>query len=636
MNTQEKALTGYPSIDKPWLKYYDVEKFDYNFPQMSIYDYLRKMTEGHEDYTAITYYGKKIQYFELFEHIENATKVLVGIGVKQCDRVLFLMPNIPETAYLFYACGKIGAVADYIDPRPDSIDSKISGQKILDIIKEERINAIIALDLCYLSMLCHIEGELNDLGIGQIVLVSASDSMDKKENLNYILENVSFYGIRETLNKIKRNREQLKKINELRNNSALRIHTYTELLEKYYEIEIPEIVYEFGSLVAIVHTSGTSSTKTKPIPLTHDNLNAYVHQQLVSNFPVIPGDRTLHMLPYFAAYGLVNVVHGMLCIKGNLIQIPEFVPSNLGKLIVKYKPQQIMGTPSWFLTMIKDKSLKNADLSYLTCLCYGGDSMESSDEQMVNEFLKNHNCKTVLIKGHGMSETCGCASISMNEFNQYNSIGIPLPMTIYALVDPETKELLKFEPDDKYLEGELIISSKSVTSGVLDGKIIVPHIQYDGEDYIFTRDIVRMDRNGIMTFLSRSDRSFTRYDGYKVKPYEIERIIKELKIVKYCVISPYYCEEMYGNLIIANIVLEENVPDDKLQNAREIVRGGFINNPNVSSRQIPAKIRFCEKLPMTANGKVNYRAVAEKSLDGNEITIDIKETNLSVESIEIH
>lgn len=27
-NTLEKELTGYPSIDKPWLKYYDVDQIN--------------------------------------------------------------------------------------------------------------------------------------------------------------------------------------------------------------------------------------------------------------------------------------------------------------------------------------------------------------------------------------------------------------------------------------------------------------------------------------------------------------------------------------------------------------------------------------------------------------------------------
>ena len=38
---KEKELTGYPSIDKPWLKYYTEEAINAPFPKMSKIDYIR-------------------------------------------------------------------------------------------------------------------------------------------------------------------------------------------------------------------------------------------------------------------------------------------------------------------------------------------------------------------------------------------------------------------------------------------------------------------------------------------------------------------------------------------------------------------------------------------------------------------
>lgn len=34
----ERYLTGYPSIDKPWLKYYSEEIIDIHLPECTIYD----------------------------------------------------------------------------------------------------------------------------------------------------------------------------------------------------------------------------------------------------------------------------------------------------------------------------------------------------------------------------------------------------------------------------------------------------------------------------------------------------------------------------------------------------------------------------------------------------------------------
>lgn len=636
--TSQMPQTGYPSIDKPWLKYYNPEFFSKPIPKMNIFTYLQTMTDGYSDLTAISYYGKEISYGEFFEHIDEAAKVLINIGVISGDRVVYLMPNIPETAYFLYGGAKIGAVADYVDPRPDSTDFMVSAKKILTLFKEEHAKFLVALDQCYLAMLKPIELELKELGVNQIVIVGANDSMDCKEKLKYMQEVFrfgSFSALRKTTVKAKSIAAMIKKA---KLSAALQIQSYSELVKKSMHVQLPPVGYAAGQLAVIVHTSGTSSAKPKPIPLTHDNLNFYVHQTTGANMPMVPGDRVFHVLPYFAAFGIVDVVHALLCHRNNLIQIPEFSPSNFGKLIKKYKPQIIIGTPSWFLALLKDPALKAEDLSCLTMVTYGGDSMAVADEIAVNEFLKAHRAKCVLTKGHGMSETCGCASYATGEYNNIGGIGIPMPLTTYAIVNPETKEMLRFDGSEDYLEGELIISSGSVTPGILDGNTIVPHKEYDGESYIFTRDIARMDRNGAMTFLSRSDRSITRFDGYKIKPYEVENIIKSYPDIQYCIVSPLYDSQKFGYVSVANVVLRDGIippREAQVKLIKELIQKCFISNEMVSARQIPAWFRFRCNLPLTTNSKVNYVALAKEPLQGDEIEVDIEETNISVDSITV-
>lgn len=43
----EQELTGYPSIDKPWLKYYDPDFLKKPIPTMNIYTYLKTMTKDY-------------------------------------------------------------------------------------------------------------------------------------------------------------------------------------------------------------------------------------------------------------------------------------------------------------------------------------------------------------------------------------------------------------------------------------------------------------------------------------------------------------------------------------------------------------------------------------------------------------
>lgn len=637
MNKEEKLLTGYPHIDKPWMKWYDSEFFNKEMPKMGIYDYMKNKTLPYKNNTAISYFGKEIIYDELYNNIDNASRVLSQLGVAQNDRIMYLMPNIPETAYLMYGGSQIGAISDYIDPRPDSVDLNVSAKKVLSLIIEEKIDYIIALDQCYLGMLKPIESELKNLGIKNIILVSAKDSMNLKSTINYLNETRQFNGLKNLKLQLEKTKRMSELLKNAKQNSQLELLNYSELVSDCKNLGINMVDYIPNKTDIIVHTSGTSSSMPKPIPLTNDNLNAYAHQTFGANMTMEVGDKALHVLPYFAAFGVVDVVHAGLCHGNNLIQVPEFSPSNLGNLISKYKPQTVIGTPTWFLSMIDDKKLQKSNLSFLKMITYGGDSMEIADEIKINEFLKSHGCNSILTKGHGMSETCGCASYAIGEYNKPGSIGIPMPNTIYAIVNPETKELIKFDDDMDYIEGELIISSDTVTPGILDNKVIVPHVRYDGKDYILTRDIVKMDRNGIMYFLSRSDRSFTRYDGFKIKPYEIENVIKTDKNIKYCVISPYNDLEKYGNMPLANIVLNEELMSEeaKVEYVRKIINELFISNPSVSSRQIPSKFKFRTDMPITKNGKINYNALVSEGITGDEVSVELEETNISIGSIKV-
>lgn len=635
MADKEKQLTGYPSIDKPWLRYYDAEFLTQPVPAMNIYTYMRSMTEKYDNLTALSYYGKEITYKELYEHIEETAKVLVSIGVQAGDRIMYLMPNIPETAYFLYGGARVGAVADYIDPRPDSLDFTVSAQKVLAMICEEKVKYLVALEQCYIAMLRPIESELLEQGIEQIILVKASSSMDKKAKTNYVHEVMEFNGFWALIKSIVKMKHISKLIKDARNTSLLKLSDYQDMIDENRNIVLPPVKYIKNQLAIIVHTSGTSSAMPNPIPLTHDNLNFYAHQTIGANMPMAIGDGALHILPYFAAFGIVDVVHAGLCHVNNLIQIPEFDFTNFGKLIIKYEPQIIIGAPSWFLALPKDRALKNTDLSFLKMVTYGGESMSADDEIAINDFLRYHKCKCVLTKGHGMSETCGCASYATGKYNVPASVGIPMPLTTYAIVDAETKELLAFQEGQEYLKG-LVISSGAVTSGVLDEKVIVPHHNYNGEDYIFTKDIVQMDREGIITFLSRSDRTITRFDGYKIKPYEVESIIKEYPDVLYCIISALYDDKKFGNVAIADIVLQgSKIPSrkDQITLVEKIIKTKFIDNMNVSSRQIPAWFCFRKSIPLTVNSKVNYNALAKEPLQGSEVKVYIEETNISVNKI---
>ena len=62
-----EILTGYPSIDKPWLKYYDINIINQILPQYSMFDYIFQNNQGYYDNVALEYYGQTITYGTLFK-----------------------------------------------------------------------------------------------------------------------------------------------------------------------------------------------------------------------------------------------------------------------------------------------------------------------------------------------------------------------------------------------------------------------------------------------------------------------------------------------------------------------------------------------------------------------------------------
>ena len=103
MKTQ--SLTGYSNLDKPWLKFFenDAEKYVTEKQNISAYQYLYNLNRDNLHYIALTYFGNKITYKDLFRNIETVAKALKAYGICKGDFITLCLPNIPEMVYFIYA-----------------------------------------------------------------------------------------------------------------------------------------------------------------------------------------------------------------------------------------------------------------------------------------------------------------------------------------------------------------------------------------------------------------------------------------------------------------------------------------------------------------------------------------------------
>lgn len=656
MSNNEKQLTGYPHIDKPWMKWYDQDAEKIIYDEVNLSEYIKNKNKDHGSFIAETYYGKEKTYDEFFFDCDLATKVLSQLGVKKGEIIMNMVPNIPEATKLWHGAIRLGAISDFIDPRPDSMDIMANAKKVLEILKYEKAKYIIALDKCYLGMLKPIENELRMMGIEKIILLSASDSMNLLGKINYLKDVINYNELRNIKNsdlnikklknyqvileKLKGMKEEETILEEAIKNSTLEVLKYSDLQKECINASYKQ-VHDLELINYIGHTSGTSGSRPKPITATNKNGISTLEQLIKGNIGFQAKDTALNVLPLFAPFGaydnnMLNFATGV-----NNLYVPEFEISEFGYLIKKYKPNIIVGTPAWLAALPNYNYLKKEDLSCIKKIIYGGDSMSAQDEFKLNEFLKSHNSSAEVEKGYGMSEFLGCGSYAQKDYNNFESIGIPLPKTIYGIVDPTVEDKLvplKFSDDKEMLSGELVVSSDAVTPGVLHENVIVPHFEMEGASYIRTRDLVHMDRNGIFYHEARKDRSFTRFDGYKIKPYEIEKEILKNKNVKYACLVDYFDEKRRGIMPICHVVLEKEGLNDEeiIEVIKDVVYNNIINNKTMSSRQIPAKFKVRTEMPLTKNSKINFTLLKQEGITGDEITVDVNETNLTVDTIEIY
>ena len=91
--------TGYPSIDKPWLKYYSEEAINAPLPECTAFEYLFEYNKENQDDVAIICFNKKVSFKELFINIEKAAAAFYAMGVRENDIVAICSVTLPEVIY---------------------------------------------------------------------------------------------------------------------------------------------------------------------------------------------------------------------------------------------------------------------------------------------------------------------------------------------------------------------------------------------------------------------------------------------------------------------------------------------------------------------------------------------------------
>ena len=568
---QEKKLTGYPSIDKPWLKYYSEEAINAPLPEGTAFDYLYELNCDRNK-AALEYFGRKISFVELFANISKVEKALLKYGVQSGDIVTVSIPNIPEAAYLFYALRKIGAVANMVDPRTSTLG-------IQEYIKESYSKIVIMVDVA-ISKIADVQQHLPF--VETVISVSPAESLPIA----------------------------LKVLYKVKNNVKLPSHviSWDKFIKDGKEQAAEKSCVQDGKAdkpVLIVHTGGTTGTP-KGVVLSNLNINAIAFQSMRFPTDLQPKHTWLDIMPPFIAYGIGTGLHFPLAVGMTVILIPKFDADKFDELLIKHKPNHLSGVPSHWHTIINSQKMQKQDMSYLISAAVGGDSMGEQLERDSNEYLKAHNCEYGITKGYGMTETNGSVCRTLNENNPIGNVGIPSTHTVVSVFDPETGEELQYNQI-----GEICMSGPSVMLGYYNNPDETSKIKrnHNGLDWIYSGDLGYMTEEGNIYILNRAKRIIERFDGFKIFPSQIENTISKSQSVNgCCAVGVPDKTHSQGQLPIAFVVKSGNESDDAVKT--ELFELCQTELPEYAQ---PIGLVFIDALPLTPIGKIDYRALEKQA-----------------------
>ncbi len=509
----------------------------------------------------------------LDEAVKAASRGLAASGMKQGDRVLVCLPNIPQAVIVFYALNRLGAVPAMIHPL--SAPAEILGYALL-----ASCTWAVTVD----AFFPRFREILEKSRIGKTVLCRLDDYMKPVTAAGFWLT-------------------QGRKIPKVPDGPGIvRWKALLEAGRAAPELSHPDPLAD--SEMAVILFSGGSTGASKAIMLSSRNCNALALQTNAAGGPILAGDSILSILPMFHGFGLAVGIHALLINGGTCILIPRFTPDGLAKLVKKYRPGYLAGVPTLFDALAANRKFQKAPLSCFKGLFCGGDTLSRETKERFEAVVRAAGGSTPLREGYGLTESVTANILMPRDHYKEKSIGVPYPDMIAKVVKPDTTEEAAVMED-----GEICVSGPTLMLGYLNdpeetGRVLRRHP--DGRVWLHTGDIGSMDADGYFYFKLRVKR-LIKTSGVSVYPSHIEDVLNKHPAVRLsCVIGVPHPTKVQ---VPKGFVTLNEGWQASAELESELIE---LCRSNLSPYSCPRCIEFRDKLPLTVVGQVHYRKLEEQ------------------------
>ncbi|URN93897.1 MAG: amino acid adenylation domain-containing protein [Candidatus Pristimantibacillus lignocellulolyticus] len=363
------------------------------------------------------------------------------------------------------------------------------------------------------------------------------------------------------------------------------------------------------NLMYVIYTSG-STGEPKGVMIEHRSFHNFVYtmnQHCGQTFGTkdrglsltnISFDVSVSELFLPLVFGGTLVLYDMR----NFVNVKPLVETIVNKQITfAYIPPTI-------LSAVAKGLLEHRDLVKLNKMLVG---VESIQDVLLEQFM-SLNPDMYLINGYGPTEVTICSNMYIYHSRTPEGKNVPIGKPLYnnqafILGDGDI-------PVPVGVAGELCISGKGLARGYihrpdLTDRSFVPHPWIADERMYRTGDLAKWLPDGNMVYLGRIDRQ-VKIRGYRIELSEVEIHLLKYSSIQEVVVIAEEDNEGYSYLcayFVADVELSLNT-------LREAVL------QNLPSFMIPSYFVQINEIPLTANGKIDRKAL--KKLEGKHSRLE--------------
>ncbi len=551
---------------RPWLKSYGEDTpHTVPIPRQPVHKFLEGAADWVPKRTATIFYGSRLTYRELDRRVNQFAHALHGLGVRPGDRVMVVLPNMPQMIIAYYATLKIGGVV--VLPNPDADARQIvrqvseTGAKVLITLREfgslaRAVREDTALDTVVLA---DIRNAVSARVYRQLLhrweaAGLGGQTADEEADGGYLMDRL--------------------------------------MMDAAWEP--PGVEVSSHDLAAILYTSGTTD-EPKGVCLTHANLVANALQTRHWIPDLHYGKETfLSVIPLTHSYGMTSAMNIPIAMAATIVLLPVFELTQVLEHIKQYRPTIFPGVPSMYMAINQAPGVRSYGLSSIKA-CISGAAPLPVEVQEAFEKLTHGR----LVEGYGLTEAAPVTHANpLYGVRKVGSIGIPIPNTDARIVDLITGEDLSTGQI-----GELVVRGPQVMRGYWGREDEEPPESVLRDDWLYTGDVAMMDADGYFFIISRK-RDTIMAGEYSVYPRDVEEVLYEnSKVMEVAVVGVQAGDN--GQRVKAFVVPRPGTDLSK-EELLDLCRR------RLQEYAVPWDIEFREELPKSFVGKVLRRMLVEE------------------------